>query len=354
MRVFASVLMLLIILQMSCGQNGNSPVSSNDVNVDREDIPAKVQKVMEYYAPDENGVSLAGVACPAPMDVSDMLDPRYEVYIATYLWGRLQNAATDPSEPTEWSGTLSVTGSPAYVFATQTIDFEPGQDSVLQHDAPVFAAWVSFTDGDFDGITCLVILDKENQYTDPVYLDFETVSFDLQLDFEELVDFAGFYEVDNVNAVAVHIQRIWPPECLHGLMSGEWVKDDLSGQQGHFAGLWLVSNGDTSGYYSGIFWINADGYGEFSGSVSGYYTDQVIASLEGSWYYDDPRMCPLCGTGHGVFYGSFEYVDGSGWGRIKGIFGDWDLPPESLTMPMQGTWREHCGNTGTPGQTSFF
>jgi hypothetical protein len=105
----------------------------------------------------------------------------------------------------------------------------------------------------------------------------------------------------------------------------------------------LKRNHDTTGYFNGEFWINDDGTREFSGHVSGYYTDQVIAEFNGRWFYDDFRMCPMCGAGHGGFLGRFEMVDGQGRGRIRGVFGDYTDPPEKLALPLKGIWQTSCG-----------
>jgi hypothetical protein len=65
--------------------------------------------------------------------------------------------------------------------------------------------------------------------------------------------------------------------------------------------------------------------------------------MEGYWFYDDMRMCPMCGEGHGVFYGTFEDQMGSNRaGTIFGEFGDYSLPPDDIEMPYRGFWQYNC------------
>ena len=131
--------------------------------------------------------------------------------------------------------------------------------------------------------------------------------------------------------------------CESGTLSGEWIRDDLQGATGTFNGLWITDESDTIGYYNGQFYsIQSKQYNVFSGSISGYYTDQVIGSLYGLWMYDDPRMCPLCGTGHGLFMGIVVYESESRIGYFEGTFGDYELPPEQNNMPMEGIWQKFC------------
>ncbi|MBD3217862.1 MAG: hypothetical protein GF310_06245, partial [candidate division Zixibacteria bacterium] len=128
----------------------------------------------------------------------------------------------------------------------------------------------------------------------------------------------------------------WSNTCDYGTMSGDWIRSNLSGYEGTFNGLWFEHDGDTIGYFHGTFWTTNDNQRLFSGELSGYITDQVIARLYGSWYYDDPRLCPVCGTGHGQFSGVIDYLDNSGFGMMKGFFGDYSQDPIIDTLPLSG------------------
>ena len=92
----------------------------------------------------------------------------------------------------------------------------------------------------------------------------------------------------------------------------------------------------------GRYWVTEDGHRVLEGSVSGLHTDQVIAELKGTWGYDDPRMCPMCGMGHGFFHGKFEMLHNGAVGVFGGEFGNWALPPDDLVMPFKGVWKLNC------------
>ena len=77
---------------------------------------------------------------------------------------------------------------------------------------------------------------------------------------------------------------------------------------------------------NGRFWTNEDGRRVLEGSVSAYHTDEVMFHLRGSWLYDDMRMCPMCGVGHGVFHGKIFRTNDRAIGEFHGEFGDWSLP----------------------------
>jgi hypothetical protein len=121
-------------------------------------------------------------------------------------------------------------------------------------------------------------------------------------------------------------------------MAGRWIKDKDSHEQGLLEGLWFGHNGDTIGYLSGRFWTDDQGRGLLEGSVSGYITDQVIVSLHGTWFYDDYRLCPICGMGHGQFKGKFFELNRNVSGYFIGEFGNYALPPNDQIMPFRGKW----------------
>ncbi len=143
------------------------------------------------------------------------------------------------------------------------------------------------------------------------------------------------------NGVAIFARQLHPHVCNEGLMTGEWLKDNLAGYSGSLSGVWMNEAGDSVGYFAGTFDSDSSGWRSFHGTVSGLLTTQVIAEFNGTWYYDDPRMCPICGSGHGQYTGTYRYLDGSSSGRIQGTFGypsdDWDNH-----LPLHGTWEQFC------------
>ena len=130
------------------------------------------------------------------------------------------------------------------------------------------------------------------------------------------------------------------------MMRGKWIKESSFDDHGRFEGMWLSQNGIPLGYLNGRYWTTDDGEQLIDGSVSGLYTDQIIANLRGHWHYDDPRMCPMCGVGHGKFAGRIYLTNSNAAGEFRGEFGDWSLPPDDLVMPFSGGWRMHCPDIG--------
>jgi hypothetical protein len=124
-----------------------------------------------------------------------------------------------------------------------------------------------------------------------------------------------------------------------GTLVGQWIKNEIFANDGLFDGVWYDEDSEPVSYYNGIFWTTEDNHQLFSGSLSGYYTDDVQGYIFGIWYYDDPRMCPMCGAGHGQFKGFFVRYNDQGVGIIKGEFGDYTLPFDELVMPMTGIWK---------------
>ncbi|MBU0982751.1 MAG: hypothetical protein KKA42_02705 [candidate division Zixibacteria bacterium] len=129
--------------------------------------------------------------------------------------------------------------------------------------------------------------------------------------------------------------------CDAGSLDGFWVRDDISGNSGYLSGLWLDTDGDTTGVFSGSFSTAENGFRYFYGNVSGVLTTQIIATVFGVFYYDDPSLCPVCGAGHGGFKGFFIRDNEAGVGVMQGEFG-WGLSPEDNNLPLTGTWTWYC------------
>jgi hypothetical protein len=145
-------------------------------------------------------------------------------------------------------------------------------------------------------------------------------------------------DVQNPNAVESHPDA----RCPHGFFEGKWVQDTANVDQGHFLGRWTDRTGATTGILSGRFWTTDDGQRLYEGNVSGVVTDQIIALVHGVWYYDDARLCPVCGQGHGVLHGRVKFVESDRHGVMRGVFGDYELSPFERTLPMKGAWTLRC------------
>jgi len=132
--------------------------------------------------------------------------------------------------------------------------------------------------------------------------------------------------------------------CECGGFSGHWVRDDIGGLTGTLNGVWITDAGDTTGYFSGSFWRDDDGVGRLDGDLSGYVTDEVWGEFTGMWVYDDYRLCPLCGSSHGFLNGTFTVLHSGDTGILEAVFGDYTIPPEENSLPLQGIWKLYCSN----------
>jgi hypothetical protein len=129
--------------------------------------------------------------------------------------------------------------------------------------------------------------------------------------------------------------------CRQGQFAGQWVKDAVFSSQGHFESELMSRDTVLIGYMHGNFSGNYDGTREFSGTIFNLNREHVIGRIEGSWYYDDPRMCPMCGEDHGQVRGRIIGLNGEVVGAIQGQFGY----PEELAgtvLPFRGIWRHLC------------
>ncbi len=333
---FLSILALLA----GCSRENSATTPTENPVPDMSQAYDDAEKLLDRFVENNDGRQPEG----APTGVTglpSLTDEGYDIYSVTFVWGWPFNIPQPQTDPIVWDGTLSVNAE-AIVAITRTIDFEPGQDSVLPHDAVHFDAWVSQTDGDFDGFTALVFLKRGNYYFAPPLLTFDTEPFHISFDFGQLEDFTGLYVVGNTSIVAVRAARIWTVPCPKGTLNGTWEKDSSFAYTGYFSGFWLDHNNNPIGPYAGHFWRDDDNIGRFEGWVSGGLTAQVIIEFSGEWIYDDPRDCILCGVGHGQYWGEYKYLSRAGGGTLRGVFGDYSLPPDDLEMPMKGFWRDSC------------
>lgn len=341
-RILCSVACIIMIFT-GCGDQPNSPEQPKDYSAGSIEPPSEVAALLDEYAVTPNEVLQTEVSANLDSLPAELIDS-CDVYAVTFLWGDLFNTAALDRDTIDWSGTLTIYNGEGVVHVQCEIDFEPGQDSVLIHNNPTFAIWISKTSMDFDGLSFLVFFkwkDLSAEYAPPV-LRFRTEQITLQFSVYQLVKLDAYYHIDNIGGVAVHARRVWQNACPGGLINGHWIKDGSFSSSSTFDGWWLDHLGNRIGYLNGTFWRNENSIGEFSGQVSGIYTDQVIAELSGKWYYDDPRLCPMCGEGHGVFFGKFVYTNDGRSGRVEGEFGDYSLPPDDIEMPMTGIWYFLC------------
>jgi len=332
-----------ILFYTGCSEKQDSLVDSNNYHQQFSDVPVEVKSLLDNYSALEE-INLPEIVAALPdFDYADIDDSIYDIYLVTFLWGRLIQMGPPANVTTDWCGSLSVNG-PSIVEAIIPIDFEHGEDSLVPDDQSSADYWASLTANDFDGLVFLVLFDKITPTFAPQVLTFQTSPITLQFDFDQLIHLYAFYQVDLVNSVAVYARKIRLHHCREGSMEGQWHKSDSSDFTGTFQGLWFEHDGDTLGIMSGHFWKTNEGAQLLEGWVSGLYTDQVIAELHGIWYFDDYRMCPMCGTGHGQFRGRFQMLESEEHGYFLGEFGDYSLPPNDRIMPLHGRWHLSCVN----------
>jgi len=346
--MFVLLLAAFVVGLVGCGDSPTVPNSEAGVQQMSSTVPPEVRELLEQHA--DFGTETPAETLGSKSTFPEPCSNDYDVYAVTFLWGRLANVPVQSDVITDWSGKLSANAE-VLIDVRFTIDFEPGQDSLIPVSSPTFAAWVSHTGFDLDGISFLVYLKRGNAYFAPPVLVFETAPITLRLPFHLLEHYMAYYPVDNGQGVAVLARRVWHGTCPSGALRGEWIRENNTSDHGTFNGLWLDNDGNITGIYSGRFWTNNDGTREFSGWVSGYVTDQVIAELKGRWRYDDPRLCPVCGDDHGWFWGKVRFLDNSGVGVLKGEFGDFTGAVDQIALPMVGVWKMICPFTDASSTT---
>jgi len=340
-HVITAVAFFMLLLA-GCGEKQVDIVDSANDQMP-PDAPAKVVQLLDSFSNPEVIYLDEVFAAPGDFDYFGINDSIYDAYLVKFLWGSLFNSDPPVNAAFSWDGTLSVNG-PSIVRALTTIDFEDGEDSLVPDNHPWGEQWVSFTDNEFDGILFLVLYDKVTPTFAPQILTFDTEPIQLEFDFHQLIQLYAFYEVHPAYGVAISAQRVRLAHCREGYLNGHWNRGDSSEFTGTFQGLWFYAGGDTVGIYTGQFWKTNDAAQLLQGTVSGLYTDQVIAEFRGNWGFDDYRLCPLCGSGHGWFRGNFKFLNSDETGHFRGEFGDYSIPPNDRNMPMHGKWRLNCMN----------
>ncbi len=335
-----------LFLFNGCAEKQNSPVDSNNNQQPSSDVPIEVKALLDSYSSSEE-INLSEILTTRPdFDVSNINDSIYDVYLVVFMWGKLLPLGPPVNASTVWDGSLSVNG-PSIVKTLAPIDFERGQDSLVTEDVSSAENWGSTTSSGFDGLVFLVLHDKVTPTLVPQVLTFRTPPFSQQFNFEQLKNMYAFYPIDPVNSVAVFSHKIRLHNCREGYFRGVWHKSDTSDYNGRFEGLWMGKNDDTIGVLAGHFWKTEEGAQLLEGWVSGGVTGQVIAELHGHWFFDDYRMCPTCGAGHGQFKGRLKVLNSDEHGVFRGEFGDYSLPPNDRKMPLHGRWHLDCVNIVT-------
>ena len=341
MRILTCIILsCLLLLFPGCSEKATSPDLQPAGAPSPQPIPGELQKILESYLPagPDIGSFQSGADGGNPSDAAC----EYDIYAVTILWGALLVTTPAAINPTDWSGSLYI-NAVGTIDVRQAIDFEPGEDSLVPVETPAKVGWISQTAADFDGISVLLYVKRGIYYFAAPTLTFETPPLTVSIGIYQLDQFAAYYPVDNGNGVAILARRIWPNDCPGGTIKGRWVKSENSGREGQFDGIWFDQMGEPMAVMIGTYWTTDDGVGHISGWLTGVITDQIIAWLDGTWWYDDYRLCPTCGEGHGQFRGIYKDADGNGGGgAFRGEFGDFSLPFDQKELPLLGMWHRFC------------
>ena len=131
--------------------------------------------------------------------------------------------------------------------------------------------------------------------------------------------------------------------CTRGTVEGYWIKNKNSETEGRIEAFWIRGRADTLGGLTGQFWYDSSSLNlRFEGTVSGLQLTVVLFEVSGTWMFNDPRLCPICGTGSGLFSGTWRDSRTGRRGRLSGEWGDLFLPFEERRMPLSGKWSAPC------------
>ena len=327
---------LAALLMIGCGEETKPPTSSVPEQPALT-ISPELEAAMTAKLDELSGTGHLDVSDPRPP-----LDSNFDYYAIVFVWGTLHpgdvHIAGGPV--IDWSGKMTFNGV-GDINPVHPIDFEPWSDTLIADTISGLVEWKSTTLVEFDGIAGLISHDRRIYYIIEPRLTFTTAPFSIELSLDKLDRYRAIFPIDSTNAVAVMAHRIERRVCAHGQFMGQWVREDTTAFKGAMHGLWLNSDGDSVGRYDGKYLVTDSGESIFEGTISGLVTDDIKGHFKGTWWFDDPRMCPSpeCGTGHGRFVGKLAYIPAGYVGEIAGEFGDMT---GNKAMPMHGAWRVFC------------
>lgn len=374
---FAGAFLALLILVSGCSENPSAPKNQSKIlvvegpqmpepqlepeNVKTLLVPENFQRL---YADDDpiwrhlqQDRIIDITPIPALTDPSAISDSYYDIFSIRITWGQLANETAPSAVSVNWTGGL--THNSAGILVTRaTIDFEAGEDFLLDpQDTNVPGiGWVSFTNGDFDGVQVELYHPKDIVYIVAPTLTFHTAQIEFSLDiFGGLEDLDTVIQVDNQNSVAVQAHRVRGADCPSGYLGGEWAHYSRFG--GFFFGKWMAIDGRLMGYLKGEFSTNSDGARGFAGE---WYdrTGMYQGRLKGKWGYSDNHPYPWevvclsldCAWDMGWFEGSFTDADDNVRGILSGHFGH---PSSSIDPTLNypghffGKWKVDCSHIGS-------
>jgi hypothetical protein len=352
-KVIALMTVALSLLVIGCSEQ--KPIAPSTPPSTQEQTNIDAQRVL-----DESGATdwSQPEAAPAFQTQVDSVDTSFDVYLATFIWGQFSSGMDSTATVTDWSGTLNL-NAVGGIRVRSVFRFEPGQDSLLPPPDSATIAWTSQTLRDYDGLHIMILVKRGIVYVTEPRLRFATTPFSLDIPLSGLTRFNAFYRVDNHNGIVVFARQVPRLHCPRGNILGVWHRDS-TWQNGPFEGFWLPGNmppmpplpPNLPKVY-GKFFTTDDNQHLFAGK----YTDTTgaeVGELYGTWFYDDPTMCMMCGSGHAQFKGRFT-INGRGevgdvWGEIGIAPGGWTTP--KMNMPIRGVWRIDCVDMGEESNRS--
>lgn len=340
-----------------CGEDTTSP--SND------DLTTAMQEFGGYMPTDES----AAFGDPVLLDemdadkiyndefaaspaVDSIIDESIDgAYMLRILWGSLLYDSTI-TDLTDWSGSLTISRGAEIV--RRTLEFEDGQDYILERTDRTMIEWVSLTSVSFDGIQVNIYIPPvETDDTlmiaeEPVTLTFATGPFTVSFNIDELPALDTIYYLeDSVNAVSFRGFKVQPMGCPNGFLDGRWGLDSTG--MGVFNGRWIASNGMLAGFVQGEWGQDSAGAnyfvgkyidvnGQFEGLLKGTYRWLPMGAMNG---VQDGQ---LKRHGGGRFFGHFYNAELTPIGVLRGRFG---LPKENTDDDMGyffGRWKKFCSS----------
>jgi len=270
--------------------------------------------------------------------------PRCAMYSLTILWGNLASPEDEviplpPDGEILWNGSLSIREGAIRLLSV--IDFERGEDLILERTGRDSLAWVSITRDFMDGLRVLVIVPPDSTGTvPPRELTLALNDFRRVLSTDEMSDFGEVIPIDETTRISLRSFLVDPRGRVHGSCHGLWgwaEGDSL----GHFEGAWVRYDGIGVGFMRGHYGINEDGEQVFFGkfiSPQGRFGGFV----RGGWAVVEPGD-PTGGPGPhedsvpveiGRFSGEWVDAHGAAIGEVKG---HWSRRVEGKGI-FNGSW----------------
>jgi len=138
-RLILFTLAGVAFLTLTCGKQTVSPTISEKLQPVAQSIPPEVETLISKCAPSDEEIFQSQLL-PTNIAPPDLLDTTWDIYAVTFLWGHLFNLGdSNAAITTDWSGYMSINGV-SVIAPVKAIDFEAGQDSILQEEDSAYAA----------------------------------------------------------------------------------------------------------------------------------------------------------------------------------------------------------------------